>query len=92
MFAKLQDTTSGNGWQDRCHKHDALWCFPFREPVVFGYYDLLLYPSQQVVITIEDVSERMDSLLKSVWGPHLYRIVMTVNNKKTRNKIIYSLQ
>ena len=52
----------------------------------------LLYPSQQVVITIEDVSERMDSLLKSVWGPHLYRIVMTVNNKKTRNKIIYSLQ
>ena len=52
----------------------------------------LLYPSQQVVITIEDVSERMDSLLKSVWGPHLYRIVMTVNNKKTRNKIIYNLQ
>ena len=52
----------------------------------------LHYPHRQISITIEDISNQMDTLLKGVWGQHLYRIVMTCNDKQLNNKIKYSLK
>lgn len=34
---------------------------------------------------VEDISHLLDPVLKEMWGEHLYRIVLTVENKKTNN-------
>ena len=52
----------------------------------------LHYPHRQISVTIEDISNQMDALLRGVWGRHLYRIVMTCNDKQLNNKIKYSLK
>ena len=52
----------------------------------------LLYPHQQVTVKIEDISNKMDSLLHKVWGNNLYRIVMTIDSKQLINNIKYTLK
>ena len=52
----------------------------------------LLYPHQQVIVKIEDISSKMDSLLHKVWGDNLYRIVMTIDSKQLTNNIKYTLK
>ena len=50
------------------------------------------YDTRQLDVTVEDISDLLDPLLKGMWGEKMYRIVMTVKSKKTKNQIKYTIQ
>lgn len=49
------------------------------------------YNQGQAEPSVEDISGKMDSLLRSVWGGHLYRIMLTVKSAATRNRLKYRI-
>ena len=49
------------------------------------------YDASQLSATIEDISDKLDPLLQHMWGPKMYRIILTVKSAKTTNKIKYSI-
>ena len=52
----------------------------------------LHYDARQLDVTVEDISDQLDPLLQGMWGEKMYRIVMTVKSKKTKNTIKYTIQ
>ena len=50
------------------------------------------YDANQLSATIEDVSDKLDLLLQHMWGPKMYRIILTVKSAKTSNKIKYTIR
>ena len=50
------------------------------------------YDTRQLDVTVEDISDLLDPLLQGMWGEKMYRIVMTVKSKKTKNQIKYTIQ
>ena len=49
------------------------------------------YNHSQFDVAVEDISDRLDPLLKHIWGEKMYRIILTVKSAKTKNKIKYSI-
>ena len=47
------------------------------------------YDANQLSATVEDISDKLDPLLQRIWGPKMYRIVLTVNSTKKKDKIKY---
>lgn len=45
-----------------------------------------------VMITTEDLSPKLDTLLQKVWGNHLYRVVLTIRKQSLHNSIQYTLK
>ena len=52
----------------------------------------LHYDSRQLSAAVEDVSHLLDPLLQRLWGPRMYRIVLTVNSQQTHNTIKYTIR
>lgn len=52
----------------------------------------LTYDSSQLEVSVEDVSETLDPLLRQVWGSEMYRIVMTMKSAKMNNKVKYTIR
>jgi len=50
------------------------------------------YNANQLEAVIEDISNQLDPLLQGVWGPKMYRIVLTVKSAKTKQQIKYSIK
>lgn len=52
----------------------------------------IVYNDSQLDIAIESVSDKLDPLLRRIWGNDMYRIVMTVKGNKLRDKIEYRVR
>ena len=50
------------------------------------------YNANQLEAVIEDISNQLDPLLQGVWGPKMYRVVLTVKSAKTKQQIKYSIK
>lgn len=50
------------------------------------------YNAKQLEATIEDISNQLDPLLQGVWGPKMYRVVLTVKSTKTKQQIKYTIR
>ena len=46
----------------------------------------------RLTASVEDVAPLMDQLLQGVWGPRLYRVVLTVKGRQPRQKITYTIK
>jgi len=58
---------------------------------VLGQHRLKFDPSQ-LQPAIEDISSLLDPLLQGMWGKQMYRIILTMKSKKTKETIQYSIQ
>ena len=50
------------------------------------------FDASQLSASIEDISDHLDPLLQRVWGPKMYRIILSVKSTKTNNRIKYTIQ
>ena len=50
------------------------------------------FDTNQLSATVEDISDKLDPVLQHMWGPKMYRIVLTVKSAKTTNKIKYTIR
>ena len=50
------------------------------------------FDAGQLSATVEDISDKLDPLLQRMWGPRMYRIVLTVTSAKVRNRIKYTIR
>ena len=50
------------------------------------------FDASQLSAAIEDISDKLDPLLQHMWGPKMYRIILTVKSAKTKNKIKYTIR
>ena len=50
------------------------------------------YDSRQLEPAVEDISTKMDPVLRQLWGERLYRIVLTVREDKLKRAIKYTIQ
>ena len=51
----------------------------------------LTYNPRQLSATVEDISDKLDPTLRSMWGDRLYRIVLTVSSPQTKQNISYRI-
>jgi hypothetical protein len=52
----------------------------------------LTYAPSQLEAQVEDISDRLDPLLREMWGPHMYRLVLTVKSQAAKGSITYQLR
>ena len=50
------------------------------------------FDDNQMSATIEDISGQLDPLLQGMWGPKMYRIILSIKSTKTNNRIKYTIQ
>ena len=50
------------------------------------------YDPRQLSATVEDMSSLLDPLLQNIWGPKMYRIILTVKSTKTNGTIKYTIR
>ena len=50
------------------------------------------FDTNQLSATVEDISDKLDPVLQHMWGPKMYRIILTVKSAKTTNKIKYTIR
>ena len=50
------------------------------------------YDANQLSATIEDISNLLDPLLQGMWGPKMYRVILSIKSTKTNNRIKYTIQ
>ena len=50
------------------------------------------YNANQMEASIEDISNLLDPLLQNIWGPKMYRVVLTVKSTKTKQQIKYYIR
>ena len=52
----------------------------------------LKYDRKQLEATVEDISDKLDPVLQKMWGPQMYRIVLTVKSTRLKNQVRYTIQ
>jgi hypothetical protein len=50
------------------------------------------FDARQMEAAVENISDRLDPLLRQIWGKEMYRIVLTVKSTNTKNKIKYTIR
>lgn len=50
------------------------------------------FDTNQLSATVEDISDKLDPVLQHMWGPKMFRIILTVKSAKTTNKIKYTIR
>ena len=50
------------------------------------------YSASQLEANIEDISGQLDPILQGMWGKEMYRIILTVKSKKTKNQLKYTIR
>ena len=53
---------------------------------------VLIYDAKQLTPEIEDLTSQLDSILKQMWGQHLYRIKMTLSSNKVKQRVKYIIR
>lgn len=56
--------------------------------IVLGNHRIT-YDSKQLSAQYEDISPLLDSVLRQMWGDHMYRIILTVKDNKLKGKLKY---
>lgn len=51
----------------------------------------MVYDPSQLSVAVEDISEKLDTLLRGQWGESMYRIVMTVKSHGLKGRIKYKV-
>ena len=52
----------------------------------------LHYDKRQLEITVEDISDKLDPVLKKMWGPQMFRIILTAKSAKLKDQIKYTIK
>jgi len=52
----------------------------------------LCYNTRQLELAIEDISQLLDPVLRQMWGPQMFRIILTVKDKTLKAKLKYYIQ
>lgn len=52
----------------------------------------VIYDGRVLEAAVEDLSPRLDGVLKGLWGEHLYRIILTVRQPSVTGKIKYKVK
>lgn len=52
----------------------------------------LYYDKRQLEVTVEDISDKLDPVLKKMWGPQMFRIILTVKSAKLKDQIKYTIK
>ena len=50
------------------------------------------YSTSQLEANIENISGQLDPILQGMWGKEMYRIILTVKSKKTKNQLKYTIR
>ena len=50
------------------------------------------FDASQLTATVEDISDKLDPLLQRMWGPQMYRIILTVKATSTKHTIKYTIR
>jgi len=50
------------------------------------------YDANQLSAEVEDISDYLDPVLRHMWGPKMYRIILTVKSAETKNRIKYIIR
>ena len=50
------------------------------------------YNTNQLEANFEDISDQLDPILQGMWGKEMYRIILTVKSKKTKNQLKYTIK
>ena len=50
------------------------------------------YDPRQLSAAVEDISHQLDPLLRGMWGPNMYRIVLTVESQELTGSVGYKIQ
>jgi hypothetical protein len=71
----------------------------YREPMKLMFIALspealqhLHYDKHQMDATIEEISSQLDPVLQKMWGPKMYRIILSIKSTKTKNCIKYTIR
>ena len=51
----------------------------------------LRYNKRQLTATYEDISDKLDTLLQETWGENMYRIVLTIKDKRLKGTVVYKI-
>ena len=49
----------------------------------------IVYDDKQLTAQSEDITPLLDSVLRQMWGNHMYRIILTVKDQKLKGKLKY---
>jgi hypothetical protein len=52
----------------------------------------LHYDKNQLEVSVEDISDKLDPVLQKMWGQQMYRIVLKVKSTKLKNRIKYTIK
>ena len=52
----------------------------------------LHYNKRQLEVTVEDISDKLDPVLKKMWGSQMFRIILTVKSAKLKDQIKYTIK
>ena len=52
----------------------------------------LHYDKRQLEVTVEDISDKLDPVLKKMWGPQMFRIILTAKSAKLKDQIKYTIK
>jgi hypothetical protein len=52
----------------------------------------LHYDKNQLEVSVEDISDKLDPVLQKMWGQQMYRIILTVKSTKLKNRIKYTIK
>ena len=52
----------------------------------------IAFDRREMTAAVENISDKLDPVLRRMWGDHLYRIVLTLKATATHNKVKYTIQ
>ena len=52
----------------------------------------LHYDKRQLEVTVEDISDKLDPVLKKMWGSQMFLIILTVKSAKLKDQIKYTIK
>lgn len=52
----------------------------------------ITFDARRLSASVEDISDKQDSVIRNMWGPQMYRIVLTTTGQSTAGKITYTIK
>lgn len=52
----------------------------------------ITFDARRLSASVEDISDKTDSVIRNMWGPQMYRVVLTTTGQPTAGKITYTIK
>lgn len=52
----------------------------------------ITFDARRLSASVEDISDKQDSVIRNMWGPQMYRIMLTTTGQSTAGKITYTIK